>query len=327
MPINFSFLDFIQAQMPNYYDELKIEPFIQVGKSGIKIKKKNRGKFTEYCGGTVTSECIARGKNSSDPAVRKRATFAANARKWKHLKGGILKYQDGNELNPAIDFRNNINSTFAGEYIPIEEIVEDDSWKNKTESIDPDIVRPDFIQDDDEVVENQPRQSSTQSSPTIQRLFQQHSAQPISTQSNNAYTPPAQQNYQPTVSNTGDFNLDASLQHLRSHAHSASTGHCAKYVRQALEAGGMDMRGRPNNANGYIGFLQNKGYQQVSSGSGGSLGGYTPQAGDIIVYKANAKHRYGHIAMYDGQSWYSDFKQKSHKVWKDIDGDYVVLRR
>ena len=94
MPINFSFLDFIQAQMPNYYDELKIEPFIQVGKSGIKIKKKNRGKFTEYCGGTVTSECIARGKNSSDPAVRKRATFAANARAWKHQYGGTAQTRD-----------------------------------------------------------------------------------------------------------------------------------------------------------------------------------------------------------------------------------------
>ena len=30
--------------------------------SKIHIKKKNRGKFTDYCGGTVTSECIARGK-------------------------------------------------------------------------------------------------------------------------------------------------------------------------------------------------------------------------------------------------------------------------
>ena len=26
--------------------------------SGIHIKKKNRGKFTEYCGGKVTDECI-----------------------------------------------------------------------------------------------------------------------------------------------------------------------------------------------------------------------------------------------------------------------------
>jgi hypothetical protein len=52
------------------------------GKSGIHIKPENKGKFTAYCGGNVTQACIAKGKASSDPAVRKRATFAANARKW-----------------------------------------------------------------------------------------------------------------------------------------------------------------------------------------------------------------------------------------------------
>ena len=62
---------------------------------GIHIKKKNRGKFTAYCGGKVTSECIARGKRSSSPTIRKRATFAANARKWKHADGGPLLTQGG----------------------------------------------------------------------------------------------------------------------------------------------------------------------------------------------------------------------------------------
>lgn len=60
----------------------------------IYIKPENRGKFTEYCGGKVTSECIAKGKRSSDPTIRKRATFAANARKWKHELGGNL-FDDG----------------------------------------------------------------------------------------------------------------------------------------------------------------------------------------------------------------------------------------
>ena len=65
---------------------------LQLLKSGSKIhiKKANRGKFTSYCGGKVTSECIARGKNSPNPAIRKRATFAANARKWKHQQGGTI---------------------------------------------------------------------------------------------------------------------------------------------------------------------------------------------------------------------------------------------
>lgn len=64
-------------------------PILKKG-SGIHIKKKNRGKFTEYCGGKVTDECIRRGKNSSDPKIRKRATFAANSRKWKHEKGAKI---------------------------------------------------------------------------------------------------------------------------------------------------------------------------------------------------------------------------------------------
>ena len=58
---------------------------------GIHIKKANRGKFTKYCGGKVTSACIAKGKRSSSPAVRKRAVFAQNARKFKHSYGGFLE--------------------------------------------------------------------------------------------------------------------------------------------------------------------------------------------------------------------------------------------
>ena len=64
----------------------------------IHIKKANRGKFTDYCGGEVTTECIQRGKHSSNPAVRKRATFAANARKWKHKLGGVIKANGGTKF-------------------------------------------------------------------------------------------------------------------------------------------------------------------------------------------------------------------------------------
>ena len=79
-------MNFTQTQIEldsiEYPDMIDNE--IEIFKSGgkIHIKKKNRGKFTEYCGGKVTSECIARGKNSPNPAIRKRATFAANSRAW-----------------------------------------------------------------------------------------------------------------------------------------------------------------------------------------------------------------------------------------------------
>ncbi len=99
----------------------------------IHIKKENRGKFTDYCGGKVTSECIAKGKSSPNPAIRKRATFAANARKWKHQSGGqiiqefkVKKAQEGTKFDIAgllsegattlmqnSQQRNQINSDFA----------------------------------------------------------------------------------------------------------------------------------------------------------------------------------------------------------------------
>lgn len=76
------------TSLPNPFESSELNTFAKGGE--IHIKPENRGKFTKYCGGKVTSECIARGKRSSDPAVRKRATFAANARKWHHAFGGDL---------------------------------------------------------------------------------------------------------------------------------------------------------------------------------------------------------------------------------------------
>lgn len=85
------------TSLPNSFESPELNTFAEGGK--IHIKPENRGKFTKYCGGKVTSECIAKGKRSSDPAVRKRATFAANARKWHHAFGGDL-------LTHGADFAN-----------------------------------------------------------------------------------------------------------------------------------------------------------------------------------------------------------------------------
>lgn len=50
----------------------------------IKIKEKNKGSFTRYCNGKVTEECIRKGKASPNAAIRKKAIFSANSRKWNH---------------------------------------------------------------------------------------------------------------------------------------------------------------------------------------------------------------------------------------------------
>ena len=87
------------TSLPNSFSS-ELNTFAEGGK--IHIKPENRGKFTKYCGGKVTSECIAKGKRSSDPAVRKMATFAANARKWHHAFGGDLNTHGADFTNGQI---------------------------------------------------------------------------------------------------------------------------------------------------------------------------------------------------------------------------------
>ena len=57
-------------------------------KSGIHIKKKNRGKLRKTTktkkGKKIPVSKLQKLKKSKNPKTRKRATFALNARKWKH---------------------------------------------------------------------------------------------------------------------------------------------------------------------------------------------------------------------------------------------------
>lgn len=83
--------DALQVQKPIIQQDIQLHNnggnmlrLVPRGKSGIHIKKKNRGKFTAYCGGNVTDACIQKAKNSGNPTLVKRATFAENARKWNH---------------------------------------------------------------------------------------------------------------------------------------------------------------------------------------------------------------------------------------------------
>lgn len=56
-------------------------------KMKIKIKPSKVGSFTAWCKrqgfSGVTSSCIAKGKSSRNTSIRRKATFAANSRKWK----------------------------------------------------------------------------------------------------------------------------------------------------------------------------------------------------------------------------------------------------
>ena len=53
----------------------------------IEIKKSKKNTFTQWCKrqgfDSVTDDCIKKGKASKETSIVKKATFAANARKWK----------------------------------------------------------------------------------------------------------------------------------------------------------------------------------------------------------------------------------------------------
>lgn len=69
------------------------------------------------------------------------------------------------------------------------------------------------------------------------------------------------------------------------------------YLNQSTEK-------RPNSAKDYDKFLPTIGFSTVATEE------YTPQKGDIVVIQNIDNHPHGHIAMYDGEHWISDFEQR-----------------
>lgn len=126
------------------------------------------------------------------------------------------------------------------------------------------------------------------------------------------------------------YQVDLAVTALNANALACSSGWCARYVRKALEAGGLNMDVRPRYAKDYDTFLPGKGFKEVTMSEGSK---YVPQKGDIVVMEAfeagTRKHAYGHIQMYNGEKWVSDFTQRG--LWPGSDykkytPTYSILR-
>lgn len=100
---------------------------------------------------------------------------------------------------------------------------------------------------------------------------------------------------------------------LDSHAHLHSTHHCAASVRQAMEAAGIVTTDRPSSGDAadYGPFLLRHGAQEIPTES------YEPKAGDIAVFDRSEEHPAGHIQIFDGQHWVSDFVQHTFSPYRD----------
>ena len=103
------------------------------------------------------------------------------------------------------------------------------------------------------------------------------------------------------------WDVNKAVKYLKSHAESRSKGYCATYVREAIEAGGSIRLVRQKSAKYYGTSLKIAGFTEYSSVP---PGGYA--AGDIAVIQApDSKQPNGHMQMYSGTNWISDFVQKS----------------
>lgn len=107
-----------------------------------------------------------------------------------------------------------------------------------------------------------------------------------------------------------------------------STGSCAKYVRSYLMASGYPLSGWPVAAADYINFLPKYGFTPVR----GRATQISPEVGDISITQRFGNHKYGHIAIWNGSNWVSDFKQNSVSIYRDVnafggpDANITILR-
>ena len=105
------------------------------------------------------------------------------------------------------------------------------------------------------------------------------------------------------------WNIDKAVAHLDKSAHKdlhgtdKSVGRCAEYVRKAIEAGGVHLI-RHQSAKDYGSSLEKVGMKPLPGTPHNSF-----LAGDVAVIQPIAGHPHGHMAMFNGKIWISDFRQ------------------
>lgn len=115
------------------------------------------------------------------------------------------------------------------------------------------------------------------------------------------------------------WNNGASVSYINSHVEPRSLGKCAAYVRRAVEAGGVHIQipppriGNSASACDYGPSFVSVGFKQVFTYPGTGPTNITiipgQQTGDVVVIQPIEGHPHGHIALFNGTNWVSDFIQ------------------
>ena len=116
------------------------------------------------------------------------------------------------------------------------------------------------------------------------------------------------------------YSNDRTVEYITSHAEKESRCMCAGYVMRGMWHGGCPIGLIP--AYAYSKTLPQMGFEEIS------VKVYKPMKGDISVVPSNNIHPFGHIAVYNGKQWVSDFKQNHilpSKAYK-ANGKYQIFR-
>ncbi len=140
-------------------------------------------------------------------------------------------------------------------------------------------------------------------------------------------------------SNNRKFDKDGAIQHLQDNAKPSTTHWCARFVANAIEkGGGLNIGPRPDFAKDFGLWLERGGFQEVASSIRYSNSvravfppdGYELRVGDVAVLQPYPPNTAGHMTMFDGQNWISDFVQRD--MWggstsRNYRPSYKIYRR
>ena len=119
-----------------------------------------------------------------------------------------------------------------------------------------------------------------------------------------------------------DWDGEEAARYATEHASKKSVGLCAMYVRKAMIAGGIPLY-QGGNAWHYKYMLPILGFKEIDKKE-------ERRVGDIVVFQPIGKRRFGHVAIWNGKQWVSDFKQRSiivHSDYTKKECEYAIFRR
>lgn len=115
------------------------------------------------------------------------------------------------------------------------------------------------------------------------------------------------------------WNKYLAAQYAKDNAESQSVGLCARYVTNAIIYGGLEI---PRTQ-----FAKDMGSTLLIAGFKYAI--INIDIGDIAVIQPIANHPYGHVCIFDGDNWVSDFIQRTMypgQAYREAMPPFIIFR-